>query len=352
MKKRDSIIIIIGIVFVILTSTLIPIIYLIKNVENFGTKTRYLIENDQDFASKYHFNGSGTKSDPYLLANLVINNSYHYGISIISTSKYFSIINCSIFVQHTGITIDGVSHGTCKILNNTISVSGTNGSISSICNTIKLNFANNCTIESNTFLALPGSKGAYGIFAWCSSELFIRSNTFLTQITGIVAHFSDSYIIIDNSFLQLSMGCALNEMNDVVIINNTIDCYFHGCNVKYCSNITVSYNIISSCAHSLFFYDCNTLLISYNELSQEAYGVYLSDVTYSIVHHNSFFRIIADSNKASMGWEEGDFNFWYDSTTLEGNYWSDFAWDGSAAYPIDGFANSTDPYPLQIPWNY
>ena len=46
-------------------------------------------------------------------------------------------------------------------------------------------------------------------------------------------------------------------------------------------------------------------------------------------------------------------NYWYDNTTKEGNYWSN--WDGNGwgtpnAYPIDGGAGACDMYPLSQPW--
>jgi len=46
-------------------------------------------------------------------------------------------------------------------------------------------------------------------------------------------------------------------------------------------------------------------------------------------------------------------NYWYDNTTKEGNYWSN--WNGSGwgtpnAYPIAGGAGACDMYPLSQPW--
>ena len=44
---------------------------------------------------------------------------------------------------------------------------------------------------------------------------------------------------------------------------------------------------------------------------------------------------------------DGEGNFWYDPTSFEGNWWSD--WDEISAYPIDGSASSLDLYPLGVP---
>ncbi|MHA2085859.1 MAG: hypothetical protein ACW992_11310, partial [Candidatus Thorarchaeota archaeon] len=46
----------------------------------------------------------------------------------------------------------------------------------------------------------------------------------------------------------------------------------------------------------------------------------------------------------SQGFDEGRNNTWYDATTEEGNWWSDYS--GSGTYIIDGPSNSADQYPI------
>ncbi len=91
-------------------------------------------------------------------------------------------------------------------------------------------------------------------------------------------------------------------------------------------------------------------VVTYNLLqSNEEHGVYLrlgSDN--NLIHHNTF----VDNNLGgtSQACDDCTNNLWYDSATLEGNYWSD--WSGIGSYSIDGEADSFDLYPLDEPTVY
>ena len=72
MKTNVKVSIIVGILVV--SAIVVPIIvFQIRDrsyYDHGGTvRSRYLIEKDEDFTKKYHFSGSGTMADPYLLAN-------------------------------------------------------------------------------------------------------------------------------------------------------------------------------------------------------------------------------------------------------------------------------------------
>jgi hypothetical protein len=62
----------------------------------------------------------------------------------------------------------------------------------------------------------------------------------------------------------------------------------------------------------------------------------------NIIHHNGFVH----NNLAgtSQGYDEGMNNIWFDNSTKEGNFWSDYS--GIGNYSIDGPSNSQDPYAL------
>ncbi|GAI76776.1 unnamed protein product, partial [marine sediment metagenome] len=49
----------------------------------------------------------------------------------------------------------------------------------------------------------------------------------------------------------------------------------------------------------------------------------------------------------SQACDDGASNTWYDTATLEGNYWSD--WSKIGSYSIDGYTDSVDLYPLNEP---
>ena len=46
---------------------------------------------------------------------------------------------------------------------------------------------------------------------------------------------------------------------------------------------------------------------------------------------------------AVQGYDDGEYNLWFDPEAYEGNYWSDLSGD---YYAIDGSANAQDLYPL------
>jgi hypothetical protein len=63
-----------------------------------------------------------------------------------------------------------------------------------------------------------------------------------------------------------------------------------------------------------------------------------STVKYTVLYCNSFF------NNSEQAIDDGTGNQWYDSKTLEGNYWSDYS--GIGPYEIGGSAGANDPYPI------
>jgi hypothetical protein len=58
-----------------------------------------------------------------------------------------------------------------------------------------------------------------------------------------------------------------------------------------------------------------------------------------IIHHNKFIG----NGEVPLATDNGNNNIWYDITTNECNYWSDYL--GTGVYLIEGTAGSIDPYP-------
>jgi len=96
--------------------------------------------------------------------------------------------------------------------------------------------------------------------------------------------------------------------------------------------------------HSIYCAIINNLL-----QENEGYGLELIyDSHNNNIHHNAF----VDNNLGgtSQAYDDCNTNYWYDSATQEGNYWSD--WSGTGSYSIDGDADSVDLYPLDEPIEY
>ncbi len=88
-------------------------------------------------------------------------------------------------------------------------------------------------------------------------------------------------------------------------------------------------------------------VVTYNLLQENVgYGVYVSFISdNNLIHHNTF----VDNNLGgtSQAYDQGAYNYWYDTVTLEGNFWSD--WSGTGNYAIDGTAEAIDLYPFGPP---
>jgi len=211
------------------------------------------ILNDSAFSS-YGFPGSGTEEDPYVIEGYNIITTDFYGIYITDTTKYFTVRNCYVDAEFSGIYISNVAGFTATVINNTCN----NNNIG-----ILLRYSGRFTINNNT----------------CNNN----------DNFGIGLYISD-YCVVTYNLLQENKG----------------------------------YGVYSS------------------------YG---SDI--NIIHHNNFVDNNLEGTShtgTSQAYDDGGNNYWYDTATLEGNYWSD--WSGTGNYSIDGYTDSVDLYPLDEPAEY
>jgi parallel beta-helix repeat protein len=149
------------------------------------------IDGDSSFTPSNGVNGggSGTKEDPYIIENWVLNASSAYGIWIKNTTKYFVVRNCLVENGYSssfyyGIYLDNVING--KIENNTcrnnsdgirLESSSYNNLINNTCenngnNGILLDFSSYNNLTNNNC----GSNG-YGIWLFSSSNNNLTGNT-------------------------------------------------------------------------------------------------------------------------------------------------------------------------------
>jgi len=225
-----------------------------------------VITNDSDFTEKYHFNGSGTIEDPYLIQNLEITNQKEYGISIVNTTVYFEIRNCTIITNGTGINIDKVAPNTCNISENTCVLSEIGISVSN---------TDYCLIKNNNC-----NYNIQGITLYSSAHASILSNYCANNtrynyegITCLDCPYSN---IINNQFEDTN-GISVSS-SEYSIINNNSEGYIFATS----SNMQICYNeirnneggIYSSSGNSLIYGNyfhsdfSNYITISYNNNQQ------------------------------------------------------------------------------------
>jgi hypothetical protein len=120
--------------------------------------------NWSETAAKYDWcNGSGTKSDPYVIENIFFNTYYpNTGIIIKNEFDYFQIHNCVFFNCYKGIKLENVSNGD---INN-------NNFTETYLIAIEIDNCNNMTISHN----LLYDSQLYHIFIDSSTSVNISKN--------------------------------------------------------------------------------------------------------------------------------------------------------------------------------
>ncbi len=185
-----------------------------------------------------------------------------------------------------------------------------------------------------------------GISLEYSSSASLTENTCdYNSWNGIYLSYSSGSTLTDNTCINASIGIYLFLSGFSTITNNT--CNYNSWNGIDLYSSDFSTLTDNTCNNNLqgIFSSSSNCLITYNLLQEnEEYGISLFFDAYdNTVHHNTF----VDNNLGGTSQacdDGGTNNKWYDPSTNEGNYWSD--WSGIGSYPIDGYASSEDPYPL------
>jgi parallel beta-helix repeat protein len=305
------------------------------------------------------FPGSGTAEDPYLIEGYNITTTDSIGIYIADTTKYFVIRNCYVDANDYGIYIATVDAGTALIISNTCNNNNLRG--------IYIYESSSSTVANNTCI----NNGEYGIYLGDSVSSTVSNNTCSNNnLYGIYLDSSGSSTVANNFCSYNNDGILLywSVNSDVTknMCNNNDDygIYLYASTSSTVSNNTCSYNngdgifleysglstvIYNTCNNNnnrgIFLYD-SACSVTYNILWRNVgYGVYLSGSDNDFVHHNNF----VDNNLGgtSQAYDDGSNHLWYDTVTLEGNFWSD--WSGTGSYAIDGSAGAVDLYPLDEP---
>ncbi|MHA1952855.1 MAG: right-handed parallel beta-helix repeat-containing protein [Candidatus Heimdallarchaeaceae archaeon] len=350
--------------------------------QDYTSHAPILIETDSDFIIG-GFPGSGSRADPYRIENYNITSiSESYGINISATSQFFVIKNCYIDCVDYGIWISWVGHSTANILNNTI--------VNHNLFALKLRDASGAHILNNLI-----DNSGDGLSLDNSDDIIINNNTCTHNINkAMTIKFGENITLENNYFARNEIGLDIRFFRDVWVSNNTffknreygikvfniIDSIFQlntikknkdqGLLITYTSNAEIKSNHITNNKNGIFAEGLsstkifnNTLnsnlnrgirfqlsdnnLITYNRFrNNTVYGIYLNFSNNNIIHHNNFI----DNNLGglSQAYSSGDRNnTWFDTTRLEGNFWSNLF--GGGYYQIEGSISLHDFYPLDEP---
>jgi parallel beta-helix repeat protein len=155
-------------------------------------------------------------------------------------------------------------------------------------------------------------------------------NALYTSVTNntCISNEWDNIYVGDSNYTSLINNYCLNSIN--------------GINLDYSYYCSLTNNNCSNNDNGIFLGDSDSNLLRLNFLAYNVYGVFLNtDSDNNIIHHNSFIL-----NTLLQANDNGTNNQWFDSSTNEGNYWSDWI---SGSYSIAGSAGSVDLYPLSVP---
>jgi nitrous oxidase accessory protein len=312
--------------------------------------------------------GEGTKTNPYVIQNLIIDakNSTN-GIYIRTTDEYFIVRNCKVYNSgdmYAGILIEGnngllTNNNASNNLGPGISVYGSNNTISK--NTVNEN-SDGINIGGNNNI-ISGNKidnnYAQGIYVRYGENFVISGNKISNNWNGLVLYHSD-YNLISENIEHDNRNCGIlfgwsdyNKITGNEAFNNLGDGMYM---------IASSYNdIISNQFNNNSEHGVGILSGNYNAIQENLLyknldtGVYIRYYSsYNNITYNCFVNNTVNAH------DEG-YNFWDDGS--RGNYWSDYTGvdldeDGIGDVPYNitgsyGGITSKDNFPLmECPISY
>ncbi len=238
-------------------------------------------------------------------------------------------------------------------------------------------FSCNGLLIENNFL---DDIGYFGVWAFETPDLKIINNHFSTGHTysrAIRLDTCDQALIMYNNFTDNSVAISIDESDSNLISTNVFENSTDSSISVRSSNSTIIYNNICDNQYlddlegvGIYLYDSNFTQIEQNICYDfYEYGIQLRDSCFAeitdnliqnnfqygihintnsinnSIHHNTFHN--NNPSGVSQAYDDGFNNTWFDSISLEGNYWSDYS--GTGIYSIEGSAGSTDSYPLNDP---
>jgi len=363
--------------------------------------TSIFIDSDDDFIT-YGFNGTGSWTNPYIIENYNITTTDSCGIEIIEVSKSFVIQNCYIRASNYGILISNIftnfslNSNDCSDHSNsgiyTDSFSHTSKIENNICNNnsegirvityqgiISNNTCNDNTnqgiyIESSLAVTISNntcSSNDIGIYSFIddssnfinnlctnnsiglqvmSSQSSIISDHTLTNNSnyGLYLNSSETSAIESNTITNSHTGLHLSYHNYTTIMNNNISNHFNGMEIRYSHHNTITKNEFTNCGNLGCLIQVSSsynIFVLNNFITNLGFAILMNNDTTTIqnaIHHNNFI----DNNLGFIQCCEDGSNIWFESSTSEGNYWSDWT---EGVYVIDGVSSSMDMFPLSSP---
>ena len=162
---------------------------------------------------------------------------------------------------------------------------------------------------------------------------------------------SGTATIVNNNICTSGYGIFLWETHSATVAHNICNNNLYtGIFIDHSNSSTITNNACTNNSGSgIYLRDSDNNSVIWNiQVENGNYGIALVEGSdNNLIHHNNFKE---NGQKISQGCDFGTNNHWYDETTMEGNYWSDY--NGKGTYSIAGSAGTVDPFPLSYPCKY
>ncbi|MFX0205948.1 MAG: NosD domain-containing protein [Candidatus Hodarchaeota archaeon] len=268
--------------------------------------------------------------DDSLIERLYISGT-STGITILD-SLNSSIAENTIFDCINGIYLRNSSH--TLLARNNISYNNWAG--------IVLGSSNHTILAENT-----ANYNSWGICGFFSSNTTVSGNTANNNEHGILLiSWTNNATLIGNTANNNTEGISLYALNHTTLTGNTVNNNVRGIILWYSNHTTLAGNTANNnWDYGIILWNSSHNTLVRNLVSDNnGYGISLNfESSSNIIHHNTF---LLNNGGFIQAYDEGDNNRWYDTVTLEGNYWGDYTETGE--YVIDGAAGARDPYPVII----
>ena len=239
-------------------------------------------------ASQPWCSGGGTKNNPYIISNIIINgqNQELSCIRIATSTVFFKIKDCIFYnsrhVGYAGIMLSHVLNG--EILNNKC-FSNTVG--------IRIEDSDNINITNNTI-----TDNEYGIMTFDSSQVDILFNNASNNDygSGIRASNGDSYNISGNIANNNHYGLSVSNSNNILMENNYAKANYYGVGIYSTFYSVVLNNTILNSYTGIDFMHSDNNVISACDIQNNSYGGGLD--MYESFNNNFTFNKFSYNNPA------------------------------------------------------
>ncbi|MHA1686280.1 MAG: NosD domain-containing protein [Candidatus Heimdallarchaeaceae archaeon] len=282
-------------VFALLAVILVSFgIFLVHNTKGFGSgyaqNNQYestpdflkaegedIIISSQDDWAKYNFQGNGSYSNPFLIANLSIAQ-----IDISNIADSFIIENCTI---SAGIQISSVKSAFIIVQNNIFLTSG---------DAINLYNIRTGIFRNNVLTHTLASYSHFGIISSFCEGLSIVNNTINFFDTAIYLSSTSETYVVNNTIGDNSLGILGRSVNSCLFINN----YFNSSIDHAAIQLENSYDVVcqsnditSSGSYAVYLFSCYNISFIENFVHDTAtFETYQSPLLTFI--GNTFYNIV------------------------------------------------------------